>query len=110
MKYFLCCLKSILTLIFLCFSFNTCADPFAIGDFDFGKKLHDESCSSCHNGMFPSGNGDELYSSDFRSISNSSKLRSQVEFCANQNNFIWFDEEIDSVSKFLNDNFYQFKE
>jgi hypothetical protein len=84
------------------------ADPFPNGNLVLGEKLHNEYCKACHNGMIPGGNGDELYLSELRSIITASKLISQVEFCASQNNIAWFEEEIESVSKYLNDNFYSF--
>jgi hypothetical protein len=100
LKFFL---MSLIFLSFPCFS-----APFMNGDISIGETLHKENCSSCHNGMVPGGNGSEIYMSEFRAIKTSSKLKSQVEFCANQNDIAWFEEEIDSVSRFLNDNFYKF--
>ena len=60
--------------------------------------------------MMPDGQGNDLYLPEFRSITNSVKLSSQVEFCANQNDLFWFEEEVESVSKFLNESFYKFKD
>ncbi len=82
--------------ILFCFvlylSSSTCfADPFNTGDVIMGKNLHNLNCVSCHNGMVPGGDGHELYLSDLRSIVTAPKLRSQVEFCANQNNIVWFE-------------------
>ena len=82
------------------------ADPFSSGDVALGENLHNQNCKTCHDGMVPGGDGNELYLSELRVISTSSKLISQVEFCANQNGLTWFEEEIESVSKYLNDNFY----
>ena len=84
------------------------ADPFSLGDVVLGENLHNQICKNCHDGMVPGGNGNELYLSELRAISTSSKLISQVEFCANQSGATWFEEEILSVSKYLNDNFYKF--
>ncbi|OUT96859.1 MAG: hypothetical protein CBC01_07580 [Betaproteobacteria bacterium TMED41] len=103
--------KILLKIFWLCsifLSFPCFADPFMAGDLVLGEKLHKESCSSCHDGMVPGGNGDELYLSEFRAINSSSKLKSQVEFCANQNGVAWFEDEIESVSRYLNNNFYKF--
>ncbi|NBT01674.1 MAG: hypothetical protein EBS61_14025 [Betaproteobacteria bacterium] len=52
-----------------------------------GAALHQRNCASCHNGMFPGGKGEMLYSADFRKI----------------------DEEIDAVTQWLNQGFYRFQ-
>ena len=90
------------------FQISTFSAPFSAGSFKVGKELHDKNCISCHNGMMPDNKGNDLYLPEFRSITTSVKLNSQVEFCANQNDLFWFEEEIESVSKFLNESFYKF--
>ena len=100
----------VLFFVFLSIIKPSFADPFSLGDVVLGEKLHNQICKNCHDGMVPGGNGNELYLSELRAISTSSKLISQVEFCANQSGATWFEEEIVSVSKFLNDNFYKFSD
>ena len=73
-----------------------------------GAKLHQKQCASCHNGMFPGGQGEMIYAPDFRKISDFKQLRQRVETCANRTNAAWFDEEIDAVSLWLNQSFYRF--
>ena len=94
-----------------CFKFlnPTLANPFDAGNISNGLQLHQEGCNSCHNSMFPDGNGNEIYTKDIRKINTSKKLYSMVEFCAGNNNLGWFEEEIIDVSKYLNDSFYKFK-
>lgn len=102
--------KLLVLFVVLSFIKPSFADPFSLGDVVLGEKLHNQICKNCHDGMVPGGNGNELYLSELRAISTSSKLISQVEFCANQSGATWFEEEIVSVSKFLNDNFYKFSD
>ena len=102
--------KLLVFFVVLSFITPSFADPFSLGVVFLGEKLHNQVCKNCHDGMVPGGNGNELYLSELRAISTSSKLISQVEFCANQSGATWFEEEIVSVSKFLNDNFYKFSD
>jgi len=74
-----------------------------------GEQLHQKSCVSCHNGMFPAGKGELIYSADFRKIKQLAHLRQRVETCASRVNAGWFEEEIDSVARWLNQSFYQFQ-
>ena len=85
------------------------APLFPKGDPAKGAALHKSKCVSCHNSMMPNGKGEELYSEDFRKMKSASELRTMVEFCANRTRSGWFDEEIDHVSRYLNDQHYKFK-
>ena len=67
------------------------------------------NCESCHNSMFPNGDGATIYDPDFRKLKTASKLLSMVEFCAGNNGLPWFEEEIFDVTKFLNEKFYNFQ-
>jgi cytochrome c553 len=73
-----------------------------------GEQLHQKSCASCHNAMFSGGKGELIYSADFRKINQLAHLRQRVETCASRVNAGWFDEEIDSVTCWLNQSFYRF--
>ncbi|NBU00301.1 MAG: hypothetical protein EBT59_14585, partial [Betaproteobacteria bacterium] len=44
-----------------------------------GAALHRKSCASCHNGMFPGGDGEMIYSAEFRKIKQLTQLRQRVE-------------------------------
>jgi mono/diheme cytochrome c family protein len=81
---------------------------FAKGNAEIGAKLHAKTCASCHNSMMPNGKGEELYSEDFRKMTDAGKLKAMVQFCATRTNSGWFDEEIEHVSRYLNDNYYKF--
>jgi mono/diheme cytochrome c family protein len=89
---------------------NAYAVLFAKGNAEIGAKLHAKTCASCHNSMMPDGKGEELYSEDFRKMTDAGKLKTMVQFCATRTNSGWFDEEIEHVSRYLNDNYYKFKQ
>ena len=69
-------------------------------DIDEGKTLHDENCLKCHQ--------PEIYDRPERIVKTLQHLRSQVLFCAVNNDVEWFDEEIDSVTAYLNISHYLF--
>jgi hypothetical protein len=66
-----------------------------------GKKLHEENCLSCHK--------PELYTRPERRVTSQEKLSSQVRLCVSQLQLQWFDEETESVTDYLNKEFYKFK-
>ncbi|MEY2777783.1 MAG: hypothetical protein RLY30_1881 [Pseudomonadota bacterium] len=85
------------------------ANPFAKGNAKQGQALHEAKCAACHNSMMPGNKGEELYDEFNRKMKNAAQLKGMVEFCANRTKSEWFDEEITSVSRYLNDSFYKFK-
>jgi mono/diheme cytochrome c family protein len=88
---------------------NTAVHPFPKGVAAMGKKLHDPKCVTCHNSMFPDGDGRQLYSDLFRKADTPAKLRGMIEFCNNRTQAGWFEEEIQHVGRYLNDTYYEFK-
>lgn len=69
-------------------------------DISYGKELHQENCLECHQ--------PELYERPDRTVKTLQHLRSQVLFCAVNNDVEWFDEEIDDVTAYLNASYYLF--
>ena len=69
-------------------------------DISLGKELHQENCLECHKS--------ELYERADRTVKTLKHLRSQVLFCAVNNDVEWFDEEIDDVTAYLNAFYYLF--
>ncbi|MCH8263566.1 MAG: cytochrome c [Proteobacteria bacterium] len=69
-------------------------------DINVGKELHQENCLECHKS--------ELYERTDRTVKTLKHLRSQVLFCAVNNDVGWFDEEIDDVTAYLNTFYYLF--
>ncbi len=69
-------------------------------DINYGEKLHQENCLKCHK--------PELYERADRTVKTLKHLRSQVLFCAVNNDVEWFDEEVDDVTAYLNTFYYLF--
>lgn len=66
-----------------------------------GKQLHAENCVSCHK--------PELYTRAERRVTSKERLSAQVHLCVQQLQLTWFDEETESVTEYLNNEFYNFK-
>lgn len=65
-----------------------------------GKQLHDQYCVKCHD--------TSIYTRPDRIIKNFQELQNRVRQCEISNQLTWFDEEINAVVLYLNDNFYHF--
>ena len=70
------------------------ADP------EHGKRLHDVACISCH--------GTELYRRDERVASSYDALREEVDRWQLSMKLKWRGEDIDDVTDYLNNTFYNF--
>ena len=73
-----------------------------VGAFDpaAGKELADEKCYSCH--------GNDAYTRKDRMVKTRSGLTSQVRRCELSLGLKWFDEDVDDVAGYLNQQFYKF--
>ena len=71
------------------------------------KALHDKHCEGCHANML-GGDGSLLYTRDNRRIKDMSALQNQVQRCETRLGLKWFQDDIDKVVTYLNDNFYKF--
>lgn len=69
-------------------------------DINRGEALHHENCLECHT--------PKLYERTDRTVKTLKHLRSQVLFCAVNNDIGWFSEEVDEVSTYLNAFYYLF--
>lgn len=65
------------------------------------KALHDEHCSACHDSS--------VYTRDNRRVGDQTALWNQVQRCTLSLGLQWFDDDIDAVSQYLNDQYYKFK-
>jgi len=86
-------LASLITLLLL----NAPAHAF---DSENGKALHNESCVRCHD--------DSMYTREDKKTKSYSLLRERVVQCEIMAELIWFEEEIDDVTAYLNESFYHF--
>ena len=65
-----------------------------------GKNLHQENCQRCHQSA--------VYTRPERIVEDLPGLRKRISECELSNSLLWFDEEIDDVTAYLNHEFYQF--
>lgn len=65
------------------------------------KKLHAENCLSCHK--------PDIYTRAEAKVTSKKRLSTQVRMCVTQLQLPWFDEETESVTEYLNTEFYKFK-
>jgi len=70
-------------------------------DLVLGKKLHSENCLKCH--------GTEKYSAPNRKVHSMSALKTRVQGCATNLSLSWFEDEVDAVAAYMNQEFYKFK-
>lgn len=72
-----------------------------IADAKQGKKLHDSSCIACHD--------TKIYQRKNRIVNNYDELVHRVQFCESMNQVGWNQKEKESVTQYLNQQFYRFK-
>jgi mono/diheme cytochrome c family protein len=65
-----------------------------------GKALVEGNCVRCH--------GPEVYTRSDRRITNLPGLHKQVRRCEQMLGLTWFDDEIDEVANYLNQQYYKF--
>jgi mono/diheme cytochrome c family protein len=70
-------------------------------DMQNGKVLHDANCQSCHDSS--------VYTRKDRRVTTPEGIRKQVRRCEQSLGLKWFDEQIDDVTAYLNDTYYQYK-
>ena len=75
--------------------------PAAAVDIENGDDLHFEHCTGCHQ--------EEVYTRENRNVRTLERLGLQVRFCKDTIGLSWFDEDVDDVVEFLNQNYYHFK-
>lgn len=71
-------------------------------DSENGKALHDDNCVRCHK--------HSLYTRKEREIKSYSLLHERVVQCELMSELIWFDDEVNEVTVYLNQSFYHFNQ
>ncbi|MEW6414036.1 MAG: cytochrome c [Pseudomonadota bacterium] len=84
------------------------AAPFAQGDPQAGKALHDKTCISCHAGMF-GGDGSRMYTRADRKTRSAQQLAARISGCNANTGAGWFPEDEAHVGAWLNQQYYKFK-
>jgi len=73
----------------------------AVADVKNGQQLHDSNCMKCHD--------DGVYTREDRFIKNHEALKTQVQRCELNLGLQWFDEQVDDVTNYLDQTYYNFK-
>ena len=74
--------------------------PLHAADVENGADLHFENCTGCHQS--------EVYTRSDRRVTSLDLLGRQVRFCKDNLGLTWFDDEVDDVIAYLNQNYYHF--
>lgn len=85
------------SLLICAITFSTSSSAADIGN---GSELHLEPCTRCHDSA--------IYTRADRKVQNLPNLGTQVRFCKDNLGVTWFDDEVDDVIGFLNQNYYHF--
>ena len=72
-----------------------------------GRTLHQQNCVACHANM-TGGDGSTLYTRKDRRVSTLKGLGAQVRLCESNLGLTWFDDQVDAVVSYLNENYYKF--
>lgn len=76
--------------------------PVDAADIENGDDLHFENCTGCHQ--------ESIYTRDDRNVDSMERLGLQVRFCKDSLELAWFDEDVEDVTEFLNQEYYRFQD
>jgi cytochrome c553 len=93
-------MKKICELVICLATIHFLVAPVLAVDLENGKSLHDENCLRCHD--------ESKYTRKDRMIKNYQQLHERIKNCELMAELTWFDEEIDDVTAYLNNQFYRF--
>lgn len=71
-----------------------------VANVEMGMDLHQTNCLSCH--------GTEAYTRSDRRVTSFPSLITRVNACNVNLGMGWFDDEVDAVARYLDENYYQF--
>ncbi len=100
-------MKTCLNLLVVMVLLPTAQGAASAADLARGKSLHEKHCVACHTSL-TNGEPDTLYTRPDRRVTSLSGLKKQVRRCELSLGLRWFDEDIDDVAGFLNQDFYRF--
>lgn len=74
----------------------------AFADAQEGKEMFDEAkCMDCHNA--------EDFGGKDTKVTKYQHIKDYTDACQTNNDAEWFEEDVDSVTEYLNDKYYKFK-
>ena len=76
-------------------------------DIRMGQDLHENNCVSCHADMH-GGDGSDIYTRDGRMVGDREELVAMVRRCDANIGTAFFDDEIEAIVAYLNDEYYGF--
>lgn len=74
--------------------------PSSEGSFENGKRLHDANCTRCHDS--------DIYTRPKRIVNSLEELKKRVTQCELSAELTWFEEDINDVVLYLDENYYKF--
>jgi hypothetical protein len=93
-------MKTILVSL-LALGISLLAGTAAATDVAHGQQLQQKNCMGCHD--------NNIYTRKERKITSLDGLHKQIHRCDQSLGLTWFDEDVDDVAAYLNQNFYHFK-
>jgi len=69
-------------------------------DVSHGQSLHASNCAHCHS--------TEVYTRENRRITSMGALEKQIRRCEISQGLKWFDDDINDVAAYLDENYYRF--
>ncbi|MDM8560263.1 hypothetical protein [Candidatus Parabeggiatoa sp. HSG14] len=75
------------------------------------QTLHAEKCIACHTRISADrgdGNPFWIYTRDDHRVKNQDRLNKHVQFCVDNLNIAWFEDEVTDVINYLNTEYYKF--
>jgi mono/diheme cytochrome c family protein len=79
-----------------------------LGDAEKGRAAHDAKCLGCHTAQF-GGDGSDLYLRKDRRVQSVEGLIRRVELCNEQTAAGLDEDQLNDITKYLNDSFYRFE-
>jgi len=77
------------------------AAPAVQADAANGAELHQNNCARCHDAAF--------YTREDRRVQSLARLGTMVRLCKDNLGIVWFDDEVDDVIEYLNQEYYKFE-
>lgn len=77
------------------------ADTILLGDHKSGNKLHQQSCTACHDSS--------IYTRENRKVGTINGLEKRVAMCSTMLKTNYSDDQKSDIVKFLNDDYYKFQ-
>ena len=68
--------------------------------YEHGEEVHESHCNKCHT--------NSVYTREARFVKSMEALSKQVKRCKDNTGAVWFNEDTEAVTHFLNEKYYKF--